>query len=68
MASNSTDTVSPITLTPPDPVPVVAPTQAAGLVPVADDTKSKLEARAEAFVADLIAQDAASPEFGKRVD
>jgi uncharacterized protein YaaN involved in tellurite resistance len=68
MASQSTDTVSPITLTPPDPVPVVAPTQAAGLVPVADDTKSKLEARAEAFVADLVAQDAASPEFGKRVD
>ena len=68
MASTSTDTVSPITLTPPDPVPVVTPTQAAGLVPVADDTKSKLEARAEAFVADLIAQDAASPEFGKRVD
>ena len=68
MASQSTDTVSPITLTPPDPVPVVAPTQAAGLVPVTDDTKSKLEARAEAFVADLVAQDAASPEFGKRVD
>jgi uncharacterized protein YaaN involved in tellurite resistance len=68
MASNATDTVSPITLTPPDPVPVVAPTQAAGLVPVADETRSKLEARAEAFVADLVAQDAASPEFGKRVD
>ncbi len=68
MASNSTDTIAPITLTPPEPVPVVAPTQAAGLVPVADDTKSKLEARAEAFVADLVAQDAASPEFGKRVD
>ncbi len=68
MASQSTDTVSPITLTPPDPVPVVVPTQAAGLVPVTDETKSKLEARAEAFVADLVAQDAASPEFGKRVD
>ncbi len=68
MASNSTDTAPTITLTPPDPVPVIAPAQAAGLVPVADDTKSKLEARAEAFVSDLIAQDAASPEFGKRVD
>ncbi|WP_068073210.1 toxic anion resistance protein [Novosphingobium lentum] len=55
-------------LTPPDPVPVVAPSQAAGLVPVSDDNRSKLEAKADAFVADLIAQDAASPEFGKRVD
>jgi hypothetical protein len=35
---------------------------------VAEDTRNKLEARAEAFVADLLAQDAASPEFGKRVD
>ena len=68
MASTSTDTISPITLTPPDPVPVVPPAQAAGLVPVAQDTKTKLESRAEAFVADLVAQDAASPEFGKLVD
>ena len=74
MASTSTDTASAtatapaITLTPPDPVPVVAPTQAAGLVPVSDDTKSKLEAKVDAFVADLLAQDAQSPEFGKRVD
>jgi hypothetical protein len=28
---------------------------------VAEDTRNKLEARAEAFVADLLAQDAASP-------
>ncbi len=57
-----------ITLTPPDPVPVVAPAQAAGLVPVSADTQSKLAAKVDAFVADLVAQDAASPEFGKRVD
>ena len=55
-------------LTPPDPVPAVAPTQAAGLVPVSDEAKSKLEAKVDSFVADLVAQDAASPEFGKRVD
>ncbi len=64
----ATDIASPIVLTAPDPVPVVAPTQAAGLVPVTSEAKSKLEAKAEAFVADLIAQDAAGPEFGKRVD
>jgi len=64
----ATDIASPIVLTAPDPVPVVAPMQAAGLVPVSSEAKSKLEAKAEAFVADLIAQDAAGPEFGKRVD
>ncbi|WP_295526569.1 toxic anion resistance protein [Novosphingobium sp. Chol11] len=62
------DIAKPIVLTAPDPVPVVAPTQAAGLVPVSSEAKSKLEAKADAFVADLIAQDAAGPEFGKRVD
>jgi len=67
MASTA-DTAPVLTLTPPDPVPVVAPQQAAGLVPLADDAKSKLDQRAQAFVADLIAQDSASPEFGKRVD
>lgn len=68
MASTPPLSAPGIQLTPPDPVPVVAPQQAAGLVPVAEDTRNKLEARAEAFVADLLAQDAASPEFGKRVD
>jgi hypothetical protein len=68
MATTPTETISPITLTPPDPVPVVAPAQAAGLVPVSDENRGKLEAKVDAFVADLVAQDAASPEFGKRVD
>ena len=57
-----------ITLTPPDPVPVVAPEQAVGLVPVAPDAKSKLDAKVEAFIADLVASDANSPEFGQKVD
>ena len=65
----TTDTAAPaITLTPPDPVPVVAPEQAVGLVPVADDAKAKLDQRVDAFVADLLASDANSPEFGKKVD
>ncbi|PKB19404.1 uncharacterized protein YaaN involved in tellurite resistance [Novosphingobium kunmingense] len=63
------DTAAPtLTLTPPDPVPVVAPEKAVGLVPVADEKKSKLDAKVEAFVTDLIASDANSPEFGKKVD
>ena len=69
MASMPTTTAEPtITLTPPDPVPVVTPEQAVGLVPVAEENKAKLAAKADAFIADLIAQDTNSPEFGKRVD
>lgn len=59
---------SALKLTPPDPVPTVATEQAAGLVPVDDGTKSKLEERVDQFIAQLVAQDANSPEFGKRVD
>ncbi len=69
MATTPTATADPvIELTPPDPVPVVAPEKAAGLVPVSSEKKSALEAKADAFVADLIAQDANSPEFGQRID
>ena len=55
-------------LTAPDPVPVVAPEKAAGLVPLQDEQKSKLEEKVDGFIADLVAQDANSPEFGARVD
>ena len=41
--------------------------RAAGLVPVSDE-KSKLETKVDEFVADLVAQDANSPEFGHKVD
>ncbi len=68
MATQTTTEAPALKLTPPDPVPVVAPEQAAGLVPVADEKKSKLEAKVDAFIADLVAQDANSPEFGQRVD
>ncbi|MFM5930933.1 MAG: toxic anion resistance protein [Novosphingobium sp.] len=69
MATTPTATAEPvIELTPPDPVPVVAPEKASGLVPVNAEKKSALEAKADAFVADLVAQDANSPEFGQRID
>lgn len=57
-----------LTLTPPDPVPMVAPDAAAGLVPVSADDKSRLDAKVDAFVAELVALDTNSPEFGKQVD
>ena len=40
-------------LTPPDPVPEVKPEKAAGLVPVSDEVKSKLETKVDGFVEDL---------------
>ncbi len=67
-ATLTTTEAQPLTLTPPDPVPMVVPEQAIGLVPVSDDKKSKLDAKVEAFIAELIAEDANSPEFGKKVD
>ncbi len=57
-----------LVLTPPDPVPTVAAERAAGLVPVDDGKKSELETRVDTFVAELVAQDVNSPEFGRRVD
>ncbi|QDZ08230.1 toxic anion resistance protein [Sphingomonas panacisoli] len=71
MATTPTETITAepdLVLTPPDPVPVVATTKAAGLVPVDDSKKTELEARVDAFIDDLVAQDVDSPEFGKRVD
>ncbi|EIZ81063.1 toxic anion resistance family protein [Novosphingobium sp. Rr 2-17] len=55
-------------LTPPDPVPTVQPERAAGLVPVADEAKTKLQTRVDEFVEDLVREDSNSPEFGRKVD
>ena len=46
-----------ITLNAPDPVPVVSPDKASGLVPLKDEQRSALEAKAETFVAELAALD-----------
>ncbi len=67
MATQSADAV-PLVLDAPDPVPVVAPEKAAGLVPLEDHQRSALDAKAAGFVADLVALDANSPEFGQKVD
>src|SRR3546814_13325096 len=58
MATTATETAEQdLKLTPPEPVPVVAPEKAVGLVPVDDATKTKLEERVDAFVTDLVAQE-----------
>jgi len=67
MATTVTETAE-LTLTAPDPVAPIAVEKASGLVPLEDAQKTQLEAKAEQFVADLVAQDANSPEFGRRVD
>ena len=46
----------------------VAIDSAAGLVPVEAGVRGQLEQKVDAFVANLVAQDANSPEFGKQVD
>jgi len=70
MASTAptTTTADPLVLTAPDPLPAVTPEKAAGLVPIDDEKKSKLDEKVDAFIADLVAQDAGSPAFGARVD
>ena len=62
------NTAGDLNLIPPDPVPQVAPEKAAGLVPVDAEKRSKLEEKVDGFINELVALDANSPEFGKKVD
>ena len=64
----TTATQPAITLDPPKPLQIVQPEQAAGLVPWKPEEKTQLEAKVDQFVADLVALDANSPEFGRKVD
>jgi uncharacterized protein YaaN involved in tellurite resistance len=64
----TTKTATELELTPPDPVPMVVPEKASGLVAIDTEKKSALETKVDGFVAELIALDAQSPEFGKKVD
>ncbi|PTQ08497.1 toxic anion resistance protein [Sphingomonas oleivorans] len=66
MATIATETD--LVLNAPDPVKVVAPEKAAGLVPLESGQKSKLDEKVEQFVDELVGFDANSPEFGRKVD
>ena len=57
-----------LTLDPPAPLQSVDASQASGLVPLKDEQKSQLDEKVDSFVAELVALDANSPEFGKKVD
>jgi len=64
----TTRTQTDLELTPPDPVPAIAPERAAGLVPVSEEKKTALQTKVDGFVDELVALDANSPDFGKKVD
>ncbi|MGQ0661868.1 toxic anion resistance protein [Sphingosinicella sp.] len=64
----TTETASTLTLDPPAALQNVAPAQAAGLVPLKDEQKSELEEKVDGFINELVALDANSPDFGKKVD
>ena len=59
---------STLTLDPPQPLQMVQPEQAAGLVPLKAEEKSALEQKVDQFIGELVALDANSPDFGKKVD
>ncbi|HEV2745943.1 MAG TPA: toxic anion resistance protein [Allosphingosinicella sp.] len=52
----------------PEVLAPVQPEQAVGLVPVREEVKSKLEVVVDKFIDELVAVDANSPEFGKKID
>ena len=68
MASTTTTAEPDLVLQAPPPVKVLAPEKAAGLVPLEDEQRSQLDEKVDGFIAELVAQDVNSPEFGKRVD
>jgi uncharacterized protein YaaN involved in tellurite resistance len=46
----------------------VEPQEAAGLVPLKEAERTALETKVDSFIEDLVATDANSPEFGKKID
>ena len=52
----------------PEALTAVQPAEAVGLVPLKQEERSALEVKVDDFVDDLVATDANSPEFGKKID
>ena len=63
-----TETRTKLKLDPPAPLEPVAPSDAAGLVPLKSEETSELDKRVGQFVDELAGLDSNSPEFGKKVD
>jgi len=52
----------------PEALTQVRPEETVGLVPVQEEVKSKLDVAVDKFIDELVAVDANSPEFGKKID
>src|SRR5690349_71475 len=61
-------TATKLKLDPPEALQVVAPAEAAGLVPLKPEETSELDRRLAQFVEELAPLASNSPDFGKRVD
>ena len=68
MASTATATETKLKLDPPEALNAIQPQEAAGLVPLKEAERTQLESKVDSFIEDLVATDANSPEFGKKVD
>ena len=64
----ATITETKLKLEAPEALTAVQPEQAVGLVPVDDAVKTKLDVVVDKFIDELVAVDANSPEFGKKID
>ena len=66
--ATTTGTETKLKLEAPDALNAVQPQEAAGLIPLKEDERTALEVKVDTFIADLVATDTNSPEFGKKVD
>ncbi|MFC7536830.1 toxic anion resistance protein [Sphingomonas sp. GCM10030256] len=64
----ATTTETKLKLEAPDVLQPVPPAEAAGLVPLKEAEQTQLEQKVDTFVNELVALDANSPDFGKKVD
>ena len=64
----ATQTETKLKLEAPEALASLEPADAAGLVPIEEGVKSKLQVVVDKFVDELVAADANSPEFGRKVD
>src|SRR3989337_1906746 len=68
MAKTATKTETKLKLDPPEALNPIAPSEAAGLVPLKTEETSELDKKVAQFVDELAKLDSNSPEFGKKVD
>jgi uncharacterized protein YaaN involved in tellurite resistance len=68
MATSATATETKLKLDPPEALNPIQAHEAAGLVPLKEAERTQLETKVDAFIDDLVATDANSPEFGKKID